>query len=51
MIWFSVDEIFGGHCPRCLRLELEPAHRIVDGRRVWVEEDVEPVIKRLGLAA
>lgn len=53
MIWFSVDEIFGrcGKCPRGLRRELEPAHRIVDGRRVWVEEDVEPIIKRLGLAA
>lgn len=51
MTWFSVDDIFAGKCPRGLRLELEPAHRIVGGRRVWVEEDVEPIFERLGVAA
>lgn len=52
MTWFSVDDIFIGKCPRGLRRELEPAYRLVEGRRVWVREDVEPILlKWMGVAA
>ena len=51
MIWFSVDEVFRGKCPPGLRHELESAYRLVEGRRVWVREDVDPILKRLGVAA
>ena len=52
MTWFSVDDIFAGKCPSGLRRELEAAYRLVDGRRVWVGEDVEPILlKWMGVAA
>lgn len=51
MIWTSVDAIFGGKCPRGLRRELEAACRYMGGSRVWVREDVEPILKRVEVAA
>lgn len=51
MTWFSVDEILGGKCPSGLRQELEPAYRLVEGRRVWVLEDVEQILERVEVAA